>query len=818
MHLSTLWLTGVSSLGLIWSGAAIAQDAPPSTQPAAEAESLGSNTIIVTGTRKKGLRVQDSAAPIQVLDSDALSHVGQPNLNQALTQIVPSFNAESFGGDTANLTLSASLRGLSPNQTLVLVNGKRRHGSANLHVDSGQFQGAAAPDLDLIPTDAIDHIEILQDGAAAQYGSDAIAGVINIILKSDRKGGSASFTGGGYYGGGGEQLAESARIALPIGDKGYFNLTGFHRFHGFSQQGAGDRRLVNPDGSAVAGNPSSWTSIPGFPDLNRITGDPRSNLTTGVFNAGYDFGEVELYSFGSYGRRTAQSYENYRLPNRISRTVAGVTTLLYPSGFSPLEGLVESDYSVTAGARGHVEGWTWDLSGTYGKDKDRISTLNSANAALYTDTGFTPTNFYDGSFISSELTGNLDITKQFDAGLAKPVNVAFGAEYRRNRFQITQGDPASIYKEGSQSYPGFQPTDAASHTRTAWSGYVDISFNPVEAWTVDLAGRYESYSDFGSAWIGKVTTRYDFSPAFAIRGTVDNGFRAPTLAEEYYSATNVSPTSAVVQLPPNSAAAAILGFKPLAPEKSTNFSAGLVAHPVPEVTLSLDAYQVSVRNRIVATGTILGQSGTTVINPLVLQAIAAHGNILDPTVSFVGVSLFTNNVSTRTRGIEFSAQYTSHLSVGQIDWSLTANYNRTTITKNAGTLNLQAQSNLTSAAPRYKIGFGALFTSGAFTLNLRETLYGPSTVYLTPDSSNFYRSHLAVAPITDLELGYKVTRNLQLALGANNLFDKKPPINPLVPGSVSTNIAGSSVNGAPISYGPYGINGGYYYGRVTVTF
>jgi iron complex outermembrane recepter protein len=812
-------LAGASLAALSIVDAAHAQSTPSAP---VELASVDADTIIVTGTRRTGLKVEDSPAPIQVLGSDVLNRVGQPNLNQALTQIVPSFIAEGFSGDTGNLTLAARLRGLSPNQTLILVNGKRRHGTANLHIDPGAFQGGASPDLDLIPSAAIDHIEILQDGAAAQYGSDAIAGVINIILKSDTRGGTASVTGGSYYKGGGDTFAQTGRIALPIGDTGYFDLTAFHRFHDFSQQGGAERRLVSPDGTPLAGTPAAWQSIPGYPDLNRIIGDSRSNLTTGIYNAGYDFGGVELYSFGSYGRRVAQSYENYRLPNRVSRTVGGVTTFPFPNGFSPKEGLVENDYSVTGGIKGKLTGWNWDLSATYGRDKNRISTLDSANAALYTDTGFTPTNFYDGAFIASQFTGNLDVSRQLEVGLAKPLNIAFGGEYRRDTFEIQQGDPASIYKEGSQSYPGFQPTDAGKHSRRAWSGYVDLSVNPVEAWTVDLAGRYEHYSDFGSTKIGKITTRYDFSPAIAVRGTVSTGFRAPTLAEEYYSATNVSPTSAVVQLPPNSAAASILGFKPLKPEKSTNFSGGIVAHPAPAVTLTVDAYQVSIRNRIAATGTILGQSGATVINPQVLAAIAAHGNILDPTVSFVGTSLFTNGINTRTRGVEFAASYTSNIGVGRIDWSLTANYNRTKITKSRlsdALFNRQSRSYLETASPRYKIGFGALFTSGAFTANLRETVYGPTLAWLTPDSSNFYKSRIGVAGITDLELGYTLRKGLELSVGANNLFNKKPPITAFVPTPGSTTIiSGSNVYNSPLTYSPYGINGGYYYGRVTLNF
>ena len=791
--------------------------ATPAPEPTVE---QSGGDIVVTGTRATGLHAEDSAAPILVVGADALSHTGQPNLIQSLAQLVPSFTAEAFGGDTANLTLSARLRGLSPNQTLVLVNGKRRHGTANLHVLGGPYQGAASPDIDLIPAAAIDHIEVLQDGAAAQYGSDAIAGVINIILKKDSSGGMASITGGQYYAGDGETLAETARIALPIGDSGYFDLTAFHRYHNFSQRGDGDRRISRPDGTLLSTVPAYWSTIAGYPRLNRIVGDAHSVLSTAFFNAGYDFGDVEVYSFGSYGRRVASAYENYRVPSRVSRTVGGVTTLFSPVGFEPREALVEDDFSLTTGAKADLSGWTVDLSETYGQDKNDISTLDSANASLYADTGFTPRNFYDGQFKSTQFTVNLDVTKPIEVGFSEPVTFAFGGEYRRDTYSIKSGDAGSIYKEGGQSYPGFQPTDAGTHGRNAFSGYVDISAKPVEAWTVDVAGRYENYTGFGGRVIGKLTTRYDFSSAFALRGTVSTGIRAPTLAESYYSATNVSPTSAVVQLPPNSAAAAILGFKPLSPEKATNFSAGLVAHPAPRLTISLDAYQVRITDRIAATGTILDTT-----DPRVSLAIAAHGNILDPLVTFRGVSLFTNGVDTRTRGVELAISYPTPLGFGKIDWTLTGNYNKTTVTKNKlGTLlfSPSAVSNLETASPRYKVALGALFTSGKLTANLRETVYGETTQLTSPSgAAPYYSAKIPTTAITDLELSYEIGP-FTLAAGANNLFDKSPPAATYVPGTegnpAPTLITGGNVYNAPYTFSPYGINGGYYYGRATVKF
>lgn len=805
--------------------ASLAGAAQAETTAVAATDTGGVETIIVTGTRTTGLKVSDSAAPIQVLSSEALSKVGQPNLIQALSQILPSFTAEAFGGDTANLTLSARLRGLSPNQTLVLVNGKRRHPTANLHVLGGPFQGAASPDLDMIPPSSIERIEVLQDGAAAQYGSDAIAGVINIILKSDNHGGSASATAGSYYKGGGNTFAETGRIAVPLGESGFLDVTLFHRFHDFSQQGDGDRRIISTTGTPLAGRPAYWPTIDGYPRLNRIVGDARSTLSTIFYNAGYDFGSVQIYSFGSYGHRDAQAYENYRLPNRISRTVNGVTTLPFPNGFSPQEGLDEDDFSLTGGIKGEVSGWSWDLSGTYGGDTNKISTLNSANASLYVDTGFTPIDFYDGSFKSTQFTGTLDVKKDFEIGLSKPLTFAIGAEYRRETFEIGSGDPGSIYKEGGQSYPGFRPTDAGKFNRDAGSVYANITFNPVDAWTVDLAGRYENYSDFGGTAIGKFTTRYDFSPAFAIRGTAATGFRAPTLAESRYSATNVSPTSAVVQLPANSAAAGIIGFKPLEPEKSTNFSLGLVARPTSKLTITLDAYQVSVRNRIVATGTLLGLNNGVVVNQKVIDAIKANGNVLDPTVTFVGASVFTNGVDTRTRGVELVATLPTYLDFGSINWTLTGNYNKTKVTKNLiGTLyDAGAISFIETASPEFKIGLGMLFTSGAFSANLRETLYGPTKALVSPGDNSFREARIGSGVITDLELGYKVMAGLELSIGANNLFGKKPPTVPIIPGTATSTSAGTLYTGgnvlnAPYTFGPYGFNGGYYYGRISITF
>jgi iron complex outermembrane receptor protein len=844
----------IVALASSWITPALAQTTSVTVTDPQTGSSDVQDDIIVTGTRATGITAAESAAPIKVLDSEMMSHVGQPNLNQILTQLVPSFTAQAFGGDTANLTLSARLRGLSPNHTLVLINGKRRHGTSNLAVLGGPYQGAATADLDLISPSAIKRIEVLEDGAAAQYGSDAIAGVINIILKDDKEGGDGYATAGENYDTGGRTYAGTLHLATKLGDDGFINVTGFYRYHDFTQVGGLDRRVTDINGKLLTSttNPSinavQQSLYPGmsdFPYVNKISGDAQSRLTNLSFNSGYDFGGVEAYSFGTYSRRIASAYENVRVPTRVSRTVAGVTTYFDPegdspvNGFSPREKIREEDMAFTGGLRGDTSGFHYDLSTTFGQDKNEIYTVDSANASLYADTGFTPTTFYNGFFKSSEFTANADFTHEIEAGMAAPINLAFGAEYRKNVYEIGAGDAASTYKEGGQSYPGFRASDAGVNGRKSEAGYVDVALMPVDGWKVDVAGRYEHYSDFGSKFIYKGTTRYDFSDAFALRGTFSTGFRAPTLAESFYSATNVSPTSAFVQLPANSAAAKLLGFANLKPEKSTNYSLGTVIRPIPRLTITLDAYQVKIEDRILGTGSLFGGGGaTSPINvnfPAVTAAIRANGNILDPTVTQTGINIFTNGADTRTRGVDLVVNYASDLGdYGRATWTLSGNYNQTKITKVAvapplvnalgQTITVPlfddgARANIETASPRVKVIGSTFYSIDKFSMTLRGTVYGKSSAKYSPDGGKFYTQKIGTAFIGDVELNFKATDDLELSIGANNAFNKKSPTLGLVPGTTNaTLVGGGNQLDAPLTFSPYGINGGYYYARVNVSF
>jgi iron complex outermembrane receptor protein len=775
--------------------------------------------IIVTGTRRTGMAAADSPAPIQLLDTGTLEKVGQPDLIQALAQNVPSFSAQAFGGDTAALTLSAKLRGLSPNHALVLINGKRRHTTANLAVLSGAYQGGAAADLSFIPVAAIERIEVLQDGAAAQYGTDAIAGVVNIILKNGDDGGKVGASTGGYFDGGGDTYDATGNIGFGSGDGTFLNLTTEVKYHDRSERGGIDPRVVDPTNLA---NMPQLRNMPGYPKVNLIQGDAEYRLSIATFNAGMNVGDAtELYSFGSYGRKHAKAYENYRMPNRIPD--------LYPLGFNPQEESKEQDYGVTVGIKGTAFGeWRWDLATTYGKDDVEINTIKSGNVSLYNDTGFTPTDFHAGDFIATQWTTNFDMSREFEVGMAGPLNVAFGLEQREESYEIKPGDEFARYKEGSQSFPGFALTDAGKHDRDNVAAYVDFAFSPVDKLQLDVAGRYEDFSDFGDASVGKLTGRYDFTEQFAMRGTFSTGFRAPTLAEEYYSATNVSPSSAFVQLPPNSPAAALIGVKPLKAEKSTNFSIGLVMRPTEGVTMTLDAYQIEVDDRVVGSGSLYGLLDGEVVSPAVTAAIAANGNVLDPDVETTGINVFSNGLDTRTQGAELVVAFDSDFDGwGTVDWSIAANYNHTEVTRiKEAPAQLAPQSlfdrtaiaDLETAFPEYRVVMGATWTLDKFSATLRETVFGEASTFESRDGTNYYKNEIGVTPITDLELSYQFTDAVKFSLGANNLFNEYPDQkNPALLADYRSHLDNSAVAIYP-SFSSFGINGGYYYGKLGFSF
>lgn len=851
---------------------AMAQDTAPQA-----GESTSEDSIIVTGTRMTGMRAADSPAPIQILSADALARTGSPDLLQSLAQQLPSIQAQAFGSDLQAHTLQMKLRGLSPNHTLILVNGKRRHGTANVSVAGGPYGGSAAPDISFIIPESVSDVQVLQDGAAAQYGTDAIAGVINFIQKNADHGGSFNATAGEYYDQGGKTWSIGGNVGLAPIEGMYLNIAAQRKRKGFSFRGD-----INPQSiDAAAGGNTAVTELLGYPYTNRIIGDPRINQTVVNVNTGYEFGDFEVYGFGSYGHKKAAAYENTRSPAIIPG--------LYPGGFQPQERIDETDYSATGGFKGKIGETTFDIASTYGKDVVEVYVWQSGNAQLYADTGFTPTNFHNGDFFNTQWTNTLDLTHQFDVGLSEPITLAGGLEYRKETYGIRAGDSASYYGGGAQSFFGYSPNDAGKYKRNNFSQYLDISLKPVENWFVEGAVRHEHYSDFGNTTVFKLTSRYDFTDSFALRGTVSTGFRAPTLAEGGYSGLNVGPGFIGGVLPPASAAAAALGFGGLGPEKSTNFSAGIVFNPVPNFTITLDAYQITIRNRIMTSSGFSGFTGNrcpenyagsnaaaclpfdadqyAIYNQLaVLQAVngalggsTAITGINDPGVVIPGyvilaengvdrntdggisVQSFVNGMKMRTRGIDLLATYNADLGeFGRLDLTFTGNYNANKVlginalpsalyssTENPGLTSLIDTGDVVQmehSTPRFRGTLNAFWTWGKFSANVRESyyseVYGFETARSGPNAGELIKVPVKASFLTDLELGYKIAEPIKLTIGANNLFNKYPTERSkelIRNAQLANRERGYSTSKYPTN-SPYGINGGYYYARINVTF
>ena len=780
----------LGALSLLASGlvnVAVAADAPP-----AQLE-----TVIVTGTREAGRKARDSATPIDVIQAEDLLATGQSNLLDALKNIIPSVNSPAVGYDVGALARTFQLRGLSPSHTLVLINGKRRHLSASIYADSDPAQGSNAVDLDLIPLAAIDHVEILRDGAAAQYGSDAIAGVINVILKKSTQGGNVSVLGGGYFDGGGGTGQIDVDGGFKLGDDGALHISAGYRKHGFSNR-SGDS---------------------GGPESAKVQGDPKNDVTSLGFNLEKGLGaDITGYAFGTASERNAKAHENPRQPGWFSDAV----DTLFPNGFTPRETVKETDYALTAGIKGKTSGqWNWDISASYGRDEVKLHNENTVNPDLLADSGNAQSKFYVGSFTSSELTTNLDLRRGFAFdGLASPLNVALGLEDRNEKYKLGAGEPNSYYLGGSQAFPGFRPSDQADTSRNSFAAYLDLAAHVTKEWELGLAARTEHYDNVGSKQTGKLSTRYDFTPAFALRGTLSNGFHAPTLAQQYYSAISVASYAATIQLPLGSPGAKLLGAPELKPETSRSFSLGLVAQPSKDVHLSLDAYQINVDDRIIASGYLYGGLGAA--------AFAANGSTPPSGLvasDSVAAQFFTNGVDTRTLGIDLSLDFLTRLEQqGAIKWVLSGGYNKTTIRHiHDAPAVLQAvgqslvdavqASNLTTATPHTKVSLAATYFKDAWEITLRETYYGASSQVQAgfTDVPIFPTYETRAAYITDLDVGYEFSNHIKLNLGANNLFNTYPN---KIPASTY-----QYVNYDQYSHvSPYGFNGGYYYARLSTSF
>jgi len=748
---SAIVLLGCSALG---TSQALAQQS---------AEAL--EEIVVIGSRGAPRSAADSPVPVDVFQASDFEQSGSFNgeLSQLLHNLLPSFNfPRQSNSDTADMVRPAQLRGLSPDHTLVLVNGKRRHTTAILNTAGKIGRGAAPVDLNTIPVSAIERIEVLRDGAAAQYGSDAIAGVINIVLKSASEGGDIAITLGQHSTDfeptnkditDGETVLLSANGGFEIAD-GFINLSAQYRSRDETNRAGFDQVPF-------------WENDAGNPDVvgkrNYRVGDPEESGYSVLANWGKTLsGGNLLYGFVSNSEREATGSNFYRYPNDTQGNVAAV----YPNGYSPENVGTATDTGLVVGIKGGDD-WQWDLSVNYGASEFELDVENSINTSLGATS---PTQFHIGDFEYEQMLVNADVVKTIDTNGIATV-LALGMEYRDESFETKAGSAASyavgpeVAAAGSQGIQGLRPEDATDEDRDAFSIYADAEFTLSEQLLVGVAARYEDYSDFGDTFNGKFTLRYTLSDELTLRGSASTGFRAPSLVQNAYQATTTDfgeggALSTFALIPASSPLAQALGAQELDAEESVNFSLGLSGRWDNGFSVTVDLYRVDIDDRITLSEGVSAALDGTPINDL--PEAAAHPGVQ-------GAQYFTNAVDTQTEGLDIVLQY---------DWNefvfgLAYNYNETDISNN-GVSNIEEINSLETAAPESKLIATANWKRDNWSSMVRATQYGKTTRVFDfgggYEPTQEYGEELSI----DLDISYRFDSGLSVALGANNLLDQYP--------------------------------------------
>jgi len=829
--------------------------------PAAHAEqgSTELEQIIVTGTRVADRSATDTAVPVDIVSAEALTNVGVTELNQALSTVLPSLNFPRPGlADGSDTIRPATLRGLAPDQTLVLLNSKRRHASSLVNVNETIGRGAAAVDLNAIPTAAVQAIEVLRDGASAQYGSDAIAGVVNVRLRENRDGGNATMSYGwretsytpDYYaneqlydgvpGGAGvpwsvpekksvdrsdgETLTVSAWKGLALGSDGFLTLALEYKDQNRTERGGWDFRQQYPSlagGSCSMDNAFCDPRELTFDRFNAWYGEPDLKQLTLFANFGADLANgAQLYGWAGYQDRDAKSAGFYRRAQDSRNVIA-----IYPDGFLPIIHPTVTDYSAALGVTWDWAGWAMDTSLVYGYNEMEFTIENTLNASLGASS---PTKFDAGGFDYDQLVFNFSGVREFDWGMASPVNVAAGLEARLENYSIFAGEEASWQNydptkaSGAQVFPGFRPANEVNEDRTAIGAYVDLETNLTEKLLGSVAVRAEDYSDFGSNLSGKLSLRYDFTDSFALRGSVSNGFRAPSLQQQYFATTSTNFINGVPfeisTFPATDPVSEALGSSPLDAETSVNFSVGAVMQLGP-VSLTIDAYRIDIDDRIVLSENL---NSAAVQAYLVSQGFVGIG----------GARFFINGVNTETKGLDVVANWPIETgNAGRFDLTLAASFNDTRVTKVPETGELDALDpppvlfgrlnvlTFEEGNPSDKFSAAVNWTMGRFGSTLRATRYGEA---LHPQNNPNQDFNLGAKTLVDLEARFDVTERIRVAVGAENLLDEYPdPFKEGVSNNVITDpldVRNTTGNTPYSNYSPFGRSGRFLYGRVSVDF
>lgn len=845
-----LALSGLAVLGL--AGAVQAQD------QGSEDEATTLDSVSVLGTRGGARTETESAVPIDIIGGEELRNVGSTDIVDQLRVLVPSFNVSTIPiDDAATLVRPANLRGLPPDNTLILVNGKRRHRAAVItFLGHGLSDGAQGADLSVFPSLALGQVEVLRDGAAAQYGSDAIAGVINFGLAQVDEGGKVQALFGEYFEGDGFTQQYDAQLGFKLGDDGFLTLSAEYR-----QADPTSRSVQRDDAAAVAA-----AGYPGVPDPAQIWGSPEVERDSKfMFNLGVSGDTVDVYAFGNLASRSIDGGFYYRNPTTrggvysndggatllvgspsgascptialldangnlrpYSAVSAAVAALpgdcfsfleLFPGGFTPRFGGEMDDASLVGGLKGVWNGETyWDLSAGYGRNKIDFFMYNTVNASLGPNQP-AGLQFRPGGNQQSEFNVNFDLSRSFETSFtSEPLNVAAGAEWRRERFKIEAGDAASTqigpltsqgFSIGSNGFPGFSQRTAGTADRDNWALYFDVEARFTDNFLLAAAVRHEDFDDFGSTTNWKLTGRLDMTDTVALRGALSTGFRAPTPGQANVSQVTTAFIDGELRdtatLPPTNPIAAFYGAEPLTPEESQSASLGLVWADGPW-TMTLDWYHIEVEDRI-------ARSTDFTLTDADRAALVASGQPEAASLSRVG--FFVNDFDTTTTGVDLVASVITDHFGGDTTYSVAVNWNDTEVDAfTPGIISEARVKKLEESLPQTKGYFMINHVRDSWHANVRVNYYG-----------SFYEDHLdsdvvSIAdgglPIfedsaitVDVETGWDFASGLSLNIGAQNIFDETPDDNPW----------GALVAGAqyPV-HTPYGFNGGFYYARVGYSF
>ncbi len=753
--------------------------------------------VEVVGSRSLNRSATQTAVPIDIIPiATVTNQVGQIDLNQLLQFVAPSFNSNrQSGSDGSDHIDPATLRGLSPDQTLVLINGKRRHQSSLVNLYGTRGRGSTGTDLNTIPASAIERIEILRDGAAAQYGSDAIAGVINIVLKSDVNQISTNINTGIYKAGDGLTTGLNANYGFAVGDGGYVNVTADYQ----------NRDRTNRAVDSL---------------YRRQFGDAAVENYSAVLNAKIPLrGNAEIYAFGGMNHRFGDAFAWSRDADS-KRNIPSI----YPKGFDPHIQSVIDDKSMSVGVRGAIGKWNTDFNNTFGVNRFHYYVDGTLNASMLEKS---PTRFDAGGFAASQNSTGFGLSRYFGEVMSG-LNVAFGSEYRIDNYLIFAGEEASwqnyggkwigdddgdgitdtlARSGGAQGFPGFRPSNELNESRTNLAAYGDVELDVNKNFMINAALRAEKYSDFGNTLNWKLATRYKINEKFLVRASASTGFRAPSLAQRYFNAlfTNFVSGVAIEQYLANNSSniARALKIDPLRQETSQNLSLGITLKPIDNLSITVDAYQVAIKDKIVLTG--LFDSEDTALPAGARTELAKLG---------VGsAQFFANALNTNTRGIDAIISYNTLLGKGVFTTSLAANFNKMTLGAIKTSSLLPGTENyyfgerekrfLLASAPNSKINLTLNYKIGKINTNVRFVRFDSVLLQDWLGRDDFYKANYT----TDLSLGYEICKGFNFVLGGSNLFNAFPTGQDI-----------ETEGGGLYDSVQMGIGGAYFFGRLAMKF